>query len=104
MNNKELIELMERMTEDLNEAYKRGYEDGIKIRKEVRQEVMTLDEAIKHCEEVAEEKDMQAGFETDYSCYQMFDTERNKCKECANEHRQLAEWLKELKEYRKESE
>ena len=35
---------------------------------------MTLDEAIKHCE------DKSAG-----------------CSECANEHRQLAEWLKELK-------
>ena len=58
---------------------------------------MTLDEAIRHAEEVAEEKDMQAGFDTDYLCYQMSDTERNQCKKCAEEHRQLAEWLKELK-------
>lgn len=36
---------------------------------------MTLDEAIKHCEEVAD----------------------SKCDECGAEHRQLAEWLKELK-------
>ena len=40
---------------------------------------MTLDEAIKHCEEVA-------------------DTCENK--ECGKEHKQLAEWLKELKAYR----
>lgn len=43
---------------------------------------MTIDEAIKHCEEVAEEQ------------------EKNECNECAAEHRQLAEWLKELKAYR----
>ena len=39
---------------------------------------MTLDEAIRHCEEVAE----------------------NRCDECGMEHRQLSEWLKELKERR----
>ena len=38
---------------------------------------MTIDEAIAHAEEVAT---------------------TTKCKECAEEHRQLAEWLKELKE------
>ena len=43
--------------------------------------MMTLDEAIIHCEEVA-----------DYDCY---NEEQMKC---ANEHRQLAEWLKEYKE------
>lgn len=58
---------------------------------------MTLDEAIKHAEEVAKEKDMQAGFDTDYLCYQMSDTERNQCKKCAKEHRQLAEWLEDYK-------
>ena len=40
---------------------------------------MTLDEAIKHCNEVAEE---------------------NECIECAAEHMRLAEWLTELKEFR----
>ena len=58
---------------------------------------MTLDEAIKHAEEVAEEKNMQADFDTDYLCYQMSEAERNQCKECAEEHRQLAEWLKDYK-------
>lgn len=58
---------------------------------------MTLDEAIKHAEEVAEEKDMQAGFDTDYLCYQMSDAERNQYKKCAKEHRQLAGWLEDYK-------
>ena len=40
---------------------------------------MTLDEAIEHCEEVA----------------------NSKCDSCGAEHKQLAEWLKELKERKK---
>ena len=44
---------------------------------------MTLDEAIKHCEEVA-----------DLPCIS------DAAKKCYAEHRQLAEWLKELKMYR----
>lgn len=59
--------------------------------------MLTLEEAIKHCEEVAEELDMKAGFETDNQTYIMSEEERKKCKECASEHRQLAEWLRELK-------
>lgn len=44
---------------------------------------MTLDEAIKHAEKVAEQ---------------------NKgCQKCAEEHRQLAEWLRELKELREKN-
>ena len=43
---------------------------------------MTLDEAIKHCEEVAD----------------------SKCDECGAEHRQLAEWLRELKQKKGEEE
>ena len=42
---------------------------------------MTLEEAIKHCEDVAEDR---------CGC----------AEDCVNEHRQLAEWLKELKAYR----
>lgn len=38
---------------------------------------MTLDEAIKHCDEVIEKED---------------------CSKCAKEHEQLKEWLEELKE------
>lgn len=69
---------------------------------------MTLDEAIRHAEEVAEEQEKAAKewhenqvrkcelipfAEMDY-------THENECKECADEHRQLVEWLKELKKYR----
>lgn len=66
---------------------------------------MTLDEAIKHAEEVAEEQEKAAKewhenqvrkcelirfAEMDY-------THENECKKCADEHRQLAEWLKDYK-------
>ena len=57
---------------------------------------MTLDEAIKHAEEVAEEKEEQA-WEA------QLQEEYRTCKDCAKEHRQLAEWLKELKQLRKQT-
>jgi hypothetical protein len=41
---------------------------------------MTLDEAIEHCEEVA----------------------KSSCSACGEDHKQLAEWLKELKRRRQE--
>jgi len=44
---------------------------------------MTLDEAIKHAREIADNK---------------------KCTECGENHRQLADWLEELKYYREECE
>lgn len=53
---------------------------------------MTLDEAIRHCEEVAEEKEQEA---KEAHVLSGMD-----CMECASEHRQLAEWLRELKAYR----
>lgn len=58
---------------------------------------MTLDEAIKHCEEVMMEnlektKDRNASDPIAINCF-----------ECADEHRQLAEWLKELKAYKEQS-
>ena len=46
--------------------------------------MMTLEEAIIHCEDVANDR---AG------C----------CEDCAEEHRQLAEWLKELKAYKEQT-
>lgn len=59
---------------------------------------MTIDEAIKHAEEVAEELEEEAV----KGCCD--DTEiMNKCYECASEHRQLAEWLKELKQLREQT-
>ena len=58
---------------------------------------MTLDEAIKHCEEVAEEKDKSVEL---YRAVKATEGLITKCENCAKEHRQLAEWLKELKAYR----
>ena len=70
---------------------------------------MTLDEAIKRAEEVAKEEEKAAKewhenqvrkcelirfAEMDY-------THENECKKCAEEHRQLAEWLKQLKEVKR---
>ena len=66
---------------------------------------MTIDEAIKHCLEVAEENDLAAGTyeilaENKHNVYEKLTAETNssRCAECAADHRQLAEWLKELKE------
>ena len=57
---------------------------------------MTLDEAIKHAEEVAEDKERNAGWFYDKESANY----KKKCNECAAEHRQLAEWLKELQAHR----
>lgn len=51
--------------------------------------MMDLDEAIKHAEEVVEKH-------TKYNRYGGFES----CDKCAEERRQLAEWLKELKAYK----
>lgn len=61
---------------------------------------MTLDEAIKHAEKVAEEKEAQAWEAQLQEEYRTIKT----CKECAEEHRQLAEWLKELKSLKEKDE
>jgi hypothetical protein len=60
---------------------------------------MTLDEAIKHCLEVAENNEQLADGK-----WIGAEGEANKqdCIECAKDHRQLAEWLRELKELREE--
>ena len=65
---------------------------------------MTLDEAIKHCEEVAEANDLAAETyeilaENNHNLYEKLTAETNsaRCAECAADHRQLAEWLTELK-------
>ena len=57
---------------------------------------MTLDEAIKHCLEKAEENDNCAN-----KCEAVYGEDNGiieACRECAADHRQLAEWLTELKE------
>lgn len=63
--------------------------------------MMTLDEAIQHCEEQvvlleesAEGCDLYDPVEKQIAC---------KSGECAAEHRQLAEWLKELKRLREQT-
>ena len=53
---------------------------------------LTLDEEIKRCEEIAETQEWMA------SSYDDDSMGRKLCNECASEHRQLAEWLKALKE------
>ena len=57
---------------------------------------LTLSEAIDHCEEVAEEQE-RISTQCDRDLFDHIDS----CRKCASEHRQLAEWLKELKAYRK---
>ena len=62
---------------------------------------MTIDEAIKHYIDIAESCECEAGHcdETDrYECHVMHELGK-----CAADHRQLAEWLKELKELRAKS-
>ena len=64
---------------------------------------MNLDEAIKHAEEVAEKfESLHERYENMDEDRLLFRVEENECKNCANEHRQLAEWLKELKQLRKQ--
>lgn len=65
---------------------------------------MNIDEAIKHCEEKTEELEKRV---KPYQCesinkklYEVNKKEWDSCIECAKEHRQLAEWLKELKAYK----
>ena len=55
---------------------------------------MTLDEAIRHCEEVAEQKERDSVELIDI----LDEQDVTACKECAADHRQLAEWLKGYKE------
>lgn len=63
--------------------------------------MMTLDEAIKHCDEVAESEEQKyKDWKGDYPHLKKIDS----CIECAKEHRQLASWLKELKAYREAEE
>ena len=53
---------------------------------------MTLDEAIKHARDKANEQKYYASFERGKHI--------KSCKKCAEEHEQLARWLEELKKYR----
>lgn len=69
---------------------------------------MTIDEAIKHCLEVAEQNETSAITyknckEIKANMYEKLTAEKaeNDCRECAADHRQLAEWLTELKQWRR---
>ena len=61
-----------------------------------------IDEAIKHCEEVAEKKEKECKWISGSEDAGMNGALAKTFAECASEHRQLAEWLKELKAYREE--
>lgn len=56
---------------------------------------MTLDEAIRHAEEVAE------NYEFISKDKETTEITKKGCAECAEEHRQLASWLQDLKEAKK---
>lgn len=71
---------------------------------------MTLDEAIRHAEEVAEKNEGEAEVydllaKNHNNPYEKLTASRfyTDCAECAADHRQLVEWLKELKEYKEQS-
>ena len=57
---------------------------------------MTIDEAIRHAEEVAEKTEKKASWFLGKEGNPNYES----CVKCANEHRQLAEWLEELKQLR----
>ena len=59
--------------------------------------MMTLDEAILHAEEVAEENEKECKL-WEGGVTEAFKQKEEKLRKCASEHRQLAEWLKVLKE------
>ena len=56
--------------------------------------INNLDEAIKHCEEVAKNQEQCAEKIDKLGC------DSTSIRKCAKEHRQLAEWLRELKAYK----
>ena len=60
---------------------------------------MTLEEAIKHAEAAAIENEKEAKRKREHGGT-FYDDEAQACSICAEQHRQLAEWLKELQETR----
>ena len=62
--------------------------------------INSLEEAIKHCEKVATENEKTIAYYTIQGDKEWLDECEKDCIECAKEHRQLAEWLKELKTYK----
>lgn len=64
-------------------------------------ERMTLEDAIAHAKEVAEKNYRGADFE---SLDSVDDDIKANCVKCAEEHKQLAKWLEELKSYKEAEE
>lgn len=64
---------------------------------------LTLEDAISHCLEVAEQNETQAEKIGRQFIGSAMDKRATDCRECAADHRQLAEWLTELKELREQS-
>ena len=65
--------------------------------------MLSIDEAIAHEREVAEEQrkdNDNCKYKSQYGCKDCADYYSKPCIECAKEHEQLAEWLEELKDYR----
>ena len=62
---------------------------------------MEIDEAIKHCEEVAEGCEWESTKCDESDAYE--NHVKAECLNCAADHRQLAAWLKELKDLREEN-
>lgn len=58
---------------------------------------MTIDEAIRHCEEVAENYRCQRDDAADINDVGT----ASDCQQCADDHEQLAKWLQEFKEAKK---
>lgn len=69
----------------------------MKAYKGFNKDIMTIDEAIKHCLEVAENNEQ---FVSGKWIGSEGEANRQECEQCAADHRQLAEWLTELKELR----
>ncbi len=61
--------------------------------------MLDIDTAIKHCEEVAEQKEHDSITTT--GDYELDIAIKEGCLQCAADHRQLAEWLTELKQWRR---
>ena len=62
---------------------------------------MTIDEAIKHCEEVADANDQGLYDAIALGGQNPTQEEIAVCEQCAADHRQLAEWLRELQQWRR---
>lgn len=60
---------------------------------------MILDDAIKHCEEVAEQNEKICDTKLKVGLPNIY-YDKDKSMKCSEEHRQLAEWLKHYKKFR----